>query len=514
MFISAVRPRALLSQEHLLSLVVLLTTTCGGCSERPAPTSKDDADNRHTDAVSVETTPGGLSNRTASSTEIASKAQSDSASVVEPATEPDPLYRISGDKPQLNPQRLAAAGIHVLESRRLILLTDRDPETVRDLPVLADLFFAYLERACGRLRPSRSGADFQAIGCLMSDFELFRTMGLVPGPVVEMRHGQQLGYRFWMRDQADDYYRRHLLLHEFAHVYMTCDAGLSDIPEGWFMEGAAEVFATHATTAGETRFGLLPRQFDGFEGWGRISEIRRRRVDQVATDFALQTIPTIDEVRFPTGGPASDETRYAWWWALSWMLCNHPDYADDWTSLCRCRGAEEFQQQADDMASRLGQKLSVDWLLFAESLCERFDHRRSFPQHRGSAEPADAELTLLADRSWQDTGWDLTADLPVTIVCSGRSVIEETTAPWISEPGGVTLEYNQGRPLGEVIAILVDSEGGWISRRIAVGHGVTMTTPRPARLWLQINDSAGARTGNSGGYHVAIQRQSTSRQSD
>ncbi|MCH2201928.1 MAG: hypothetical protein MK102_08155, partial [Fuerstiella sp.] len=247
-------------------------------------------------------------------------------------------YRITQRFPELNRSRLAAAGIHVLESRRLILLTDLDPEIVRGLPQLADEYFEFLERVCGNIRPAKSGADFRATGCLMHDFELFQSVDLVPEQVVSMRHGQQIGYRFWMRDQTDDYYRRHLLLHEFAHVYMTCDTGLRDIPDGWFMEGAAEVFATHTKRNGVTDFGVMPSETTEFGGWGRISAIRPPRRAHSTPIFERRKIPSMQEVQFPTVNPPVDDVRYAWWWALCWMLSNHPEYKDDWAGLCYSRG--------------------------------------------------------------------------------------------------------------------------------------------------------------------------------
>lgn len=515
MNLSVLRVRSLWSSELLPAWAVLVISTSVGCSPAAKPTAEPGTASHSSPSASEEPASTVETVRSTSPADTARDQPSTSAdtgagSAVEQTAEPqpEPLYRIPQEPPELNRQRLAAAGIHFLESRRLVLLTDRDPETVRDLPALADVYFDFLQSACGRLRPSRSGAEFRAVGCLMSDFELFRSVGLVPGPVVDMRHGQQFGYRFWIRDQAEDYYRRHLLLHEFAHVYMTCDTGLQDIPDGWFMEGAAEVFATHTVAGDLPEFGLLPQQLEVFEGWGRISAIRRHRVDRVPPEFTLQTIPTMEQVRFPRGEAARDDVRYAWWWALSWMLRNHPDYADDWDRLCRSRGADEFGRQVKTMDARCGPRLSTDWLLFAESLCESFDRSRGFPLHREPEQASPAELTLLANRSWQDTGWDLTPDVPVAVECTGRCVIGQTVAPWIAEPNGVTLEYNHGRPLGEVVAVVTSPQADWMSQRIAVGKSSTINTPRSGRLWLQINDSAGALADNSGSFHVTIRRMS------
>jgi hypothetical protein len=481
-----------------------LTAVLAGCSPPTVPLSapddtsanlvKQEDDASFHDSVG-ETSPAERTDQSASNVRTTSGAT---------ATIPR-LFRIANEPLELNPRRLEAAGIHVLESPRLILLTDRDPDSVRELLHLADLFFHYLQRECGPLRDSESGEEFKAIGCLMVDFERFESVGLVPDSVVDMQHGEQFGYRFWLRDQKDDYYRSHLLLHEFAHVYMTCDTGLGNIPDGWFMEGAAEVFATHNRTDELPSFGLLPGQFAGFEGWGRISTIRRNRIDRVANELTRQSIPALHKVQFPEGPLARADDRYAWWWALSWMLANHPDYVGEWQSLCHLRGANNFRQQTEDLFDRLGDRLSVDWLLFAETLSEHFDTERSFPLHREPSSSSPKQLTLRADRSWQDTGWMANAGDTVTIECSGACVVAQTTAPWVSQPNGITLEYNQGRPLGEVVAVFVNGDEGRVSRRIAIGDARTLTANRPGRLWLQINDDAGMRSDNSGCYSIAIQ---------
>lgn len=487
---------------HLMALTAILA----GCSPPAAPQSASEDTSvklvKQADDISfhdsVEET-GPAEDRDQPASEV--RTSSDSTTT-RPA-----FFRIANELLELNPQRLAAVGIHVLEAPRLILLTDRNPDSVRELLDLADLFYDYLQRECGPLRASQSGEEFQAIGCLMVDLERFETAGLVPDSVVDMQHGQQFGYRFWLRDQKDDYYRRHLLLHEFAHVYMTCDTGLDNIPAGWFMEGAAEVFATHDTTSQLPAFGLLPRQFAGFEGWGRISAIRRNRVDRVADQLTLQSIPALHQVQFPEGPLARSEDRYAWWWALSWMLANHPEYVDEWKALCHVRGADDFHQQTDKLIDQLSDRLAVDWLLFAESLSEHFDSSRSLPLHREIASASPEQFALLAGRGWQDTGCSMQAGDTITIECSGECVVEQSTAPWVSQPNGITLEYNQGRPLGEVVAVFVNGDEGWISRRIAIGNQRTLTVTQPGQLWLQINDDAGMRSNNSGSYSVAIRHQ-------
>jgi hypothetical protein len=75
---------------------------------------------------------------------------------------------------------------------------------------------------------------------------------------------------------------------------------------------------------------------------------------------------------------------------------------------------------------------------------------------------------------------------------------------WEAEAQGITIDYVHGRPLGELTAALVSRDGRSAVRRIPVGRGCTMSVEADTELWLQVNDSDAARTGNSGGFDVQI----------
>jgi len=413
------------------------------------------------------------------------------------------VFRRSQPDPHLNAKRLAASGIHVLQSDRLILLTDRDPATVQDLPAIADALFEHLHQACGPLRPTEQGAEFQAIGCLMSDVDRFETAGLIPEEIGALRHGQQWGYRFWVRDQDEVYYRRHLVLHEFVHVYMTVDTPANDLLGQWFMEAAAELYATHRKAAAGPEFAVMPHGFRGFDGWGRISAIRRRRIDLPGDGAERQPLPSLTEVLSGAAGQQVQDANYRWWWALGWMLNRHPNYCDHWEHLCHCRSQTEFDTAFASLTSVERNRLNTDWLLFCESLCGGFDPNRSFARHSPN-ETYPATVHVLADQGWQDTGCDVKSEDQLNVSSSGRCVLNDTTIPWESESNGITLEYNQGRPIGELVAVLVDSKNAVVSRRMTVGKEWAWNSTTSGRLWLQINDSEHDRANNSGEYVVQI----------
>src|SRR5690606_33067247 len=86
-------------------------------------------------------------------------------------------------------------------------------------------------------------------------------------------HGRHRDLEFWAYDQPTDYYRRHLVIHEATHCFMSTGGF---VPPPWYMEGMAELFATHdRSSAGAWRFGLMPGGPTGFEGLRRIPLIRQ-----------------------------------------------------------------------------------------------------------------------------------------------------------------------------------------------------------------------------------------------
>ena len=111
---------------------------------------------------------------------------------------------------------------------------------------------------------------------------------------------------------------------------------------------------------------------------------------------------------------------------------------------------------------------------------------------------------LEASFGWQDSGRDFTAGDVCQLRCDSECMLANTTAPWISEASGITLEWNRSRPVGEVEAVLVDPEIG-ISRRLRGGPAKrSIRMPRAGRLWLQVNDSEARRHDNAGAYLMTI----------
>lgn len=410
------------------------------------------------------------------------------------------LQRLPDDRPPLDMNRLPGSGLRVLRSRHLVLVTDLPLDQVRELPQLADRLYDQLCRDLGTPAPAADGSEFQLTGFLMAAEERFETAGLLPPEEYVIRHGRHLGYRFWMRDQASDYYRRHLLLHEFVHCFMMCESGMTDIPPLWFTEGVAEFFATHRQEPFAA--GVVPDAEAGFEGWGRIRELRDQ-LRAAETDVLLQNVLQPADSRFVS------ELKYAQGWALFWMMHRHPELRDGFQPFLKARSRRQFDLAAGKLSAATIARLHPTWLLLLDSLVEGFDEERSFPAlnpewEDWSSASGPREVFVRADQNWQPAGVAFEQSATIQIAATGRCVLSQEGGEWDSEPQGITIDFIAGQPLGKLLAMAVPTQPGAVPERIPVGRGATLQVPAGCELWLRINDLESSRVDNSGGYQVTV----------
>ncbi len=412
--------------------------------------------------------------------------------------------RLPDTRQPLNRQVLAVAGLNVLESRHLILVTDLPVEQVRELPELVDALFEQLQEQLGALADDSAGSAFQVTGYLMDARERFQQAGVLPDEEFIIRHGRNLGYEFWMNNQASDYYRRHLLFHEFIHCFMMCEYGMRDIPPLWYTEGIAEYFATH--TLNPLQFGILPSAETGFEGWGRITELRETALSAEPAEPVI-----LESILQPKSREFTSELRYAQAWGLVWLLRNHPELKTTFVDLSRVRSRKDFEIVTSRTTPELRMRLAIVWVLMLDSLVEGYEPRYAFPELNPTwqvwQDPSvlPMQVTVSAGKGWQASGLSFAKAMDITLTATGRCAVHDQPEPWEAEAQGITLDYAHGRPLGELTAAVVSRDGRSVVRRIPVGRGRTVSVGADTELWLQVNDSDAARTGNSGGFDVQIQ---------
>jgi hypothetical protein len=439
-------------------------------------------------------------------------------STVAPATivsaaDPAPRFRLPDDRPKLNREELLAEGLRIVESKHLILVTDLPLETVTDLPPLADALFATLEQRLGKLAPDKAEKPFQVTGYVMDARDRFERVDLLPPEQYPIRHGRNLGYQFWMNNQTADYYRRHLMLHEFVHCFLMCEYGMQDIPPLWYTEGIAEYFATHQLheDVTQSQFGILPASVDGFEGWHRIVEIQRTfNLNPSAEDGPPNFVP-LQTVLHPPDAMFLEDSQYAHAWALVWLIHHHPELQTIFAPLADCRTRLQFEAALAEVPESTWMHMDQVWPLYLDGLKEADVAAVRFPAmrilERLKSDPDNslpAEFELNANEQWISTGLRLTAGQEIRIECKGRYVVEETTKLWFSEPDGITIDYVHGSPLGQVLGAIVSTDGTHATRRIPLGIATTLKSPIDGILWLQVNDDWSKRDKNNGSVTVSV----------
>ncbi len=397
------------------------------------------------------------------------------------------------------------AGLRVLASDHLMLATDRparDGDGVEDLPRFFDeAFLAW----CGHygIDPA-SVRDWQAFGCLVVDRERFRTAGLLPATIPEFTNGFCDRNRFWLMDQSNPAYRRHLLLHEGVHAFTLSVRGL-DAPE-WYTEGIAEFLATHRLERGadgREHFVLtpIPARPGDVEQLGRIETLQ-----------ATRRPPALAEVMSAARKGHRDISAYAGDWAAVTLLALHPAFARQFAAAERGPLDVEFNAR---LAAQPGWNAAVaarEYAAFTAEVDDGWDFTRTAVDWSpGRPLVVPAQVTVDAARGWQNTGLSLTQGGRCRIAAGGRVRLGEArdqgvAVPIESEAEGITLRWYRGRPAGRLLAAqwVEQADGGAGFVVLAAGAAAEITAAVDGPVYLKVNDAPGDRADNAGGYTVDL----------
>ena len=389
----------------------------------------------------------------------ASAATEDPSNPTETAEAPSaveedvPSFRDPDLRPRHDAARLAERGIAQYESRRLRLYTDVEPETAQALPPLLDALFEEWERYFGPLPPARDGSDFQLSAYVMRDQQRFRETGLLPENLPVFSHGKHQGQEFWMNDQPHGYYLRHLFLHEATHCFMQAMGGTSiDVPL-WYLEGMAELFATHTLDeAGRPTFRVMPAERTEFVGFGRVEMVRQ----DVERDEAL----TLTELSSLSGRRfRRRQSAYAWSWAACLLADRDSKYHDRFQELSRRYAAEGFDEVFAEVFGPVADDFETEWTLLTREFAYGFDvERASIDFERGTRpthQTPEITTSILADRGWQSSGVEVEDQTTYRIETTGRVTLADDPKPWVSEPDGITIRYAEGEPIGRLLGVVV-----------------------------------------------------------
>jgi hypothetical protein len=269
---------------------------------------------------------------------------------------------------------------------------------------------------------------------------------------------------------------------------------------------------------------IMPRGRDEVPMWGRIKLIR----DAVVAGHALD-LPAVMALDNRT---QMDNESYAWCWAATEFLDSHPRYLERFRQLKHNVTVSDFNDRVRQAFGADWANVLAEWPAYIAALDYGYDFERmAIDFERGAPlEGKPRSVTIAADRGWQSSGVWLVAGKTYHVSASGRyQIASEKTSdgekPWPCEPGGVTIEYHDGRPLGMLLGAVVEagsreqgagsvggkkdmkttSSAGGFARPIAIGLGTNITPEVSGTLYLRVNDSASRLDDNRGSFTVTVE---------
>jgi len=398
------------------------------------------------------------------------------------------------------------AGLRVLESTHLVLATDRPPRAddgVEDLPRLFDEAVA---EWCGHYRIDPATVrDWRAFGCLVVDRERFRAAGLLSARRPDFPHGFCDRNRFWLMDQSNPAYRRHLLLHEGVHAFTLTVRGL-DAPE-WYTEGIAEFLATHRLERGadgreHVVLTPLPARKSDVEQLGRIETLRALH--------AAGRPPTLAAVLATPAGNHQDISAYASSWAAVALLARHPAFTRPFAAAERGPLDADFTTR---LAAQPGWNAALaarEYAAFIAEVDYGWDFARTTIDWAAGRPLVTASRgSVDAGRGWQNTGLALEPGGRCRIAATGRVTLGAVgggATPIESEADGITLRWYRGRPIGRLLVSQwverPDGTAGFVV--LGAGAAAEITAAAAGPLYLKVNDAPGELADNTGSYAVTL----------
>lgn len=403
-------------------------------------------------------------------------------------------------------------GLYQVESDHLRLITDSPINpSILELPII-------FEQALPQWGKEYSVAESpwkesRVTAYLMFDRNRFVELKLIPPESNGFRNGYQVEDKLFLLEQPSDYYRRHLFLHEATHWFLWKFFGGNGPP--WYSEGHSERMGTHRWDGKNLQLGIVPTNSEEVPYWGRIRVIRE--------ELKQGKAPSLREIFAYSGTAHQVDSPYAWSWAAVTFFANHPKYREAFRQLHEPR--LDYSNSTTTRLMRLleadGNLVQTEWDIFCDELDYGYDPERSLVSLTSSLEfspPLSSQQTMVtAERGWQPTGVRIKTGQTVEIKSTGKVIMQQANLAageptWMSEPQGITLQYEDGHPLGALMAMLVpdksnlnrDSNERAQLAKVRIGREGRVQATADSRLLLKINDKTSRLLDNSGTYQVEI----------
>ena len=348
--------------------------------------------------------------------------------------------------PPVDDARAAAAGIRKLPGKRLTLYTDLAGAEIDQLPAVFEQAFPQWCRYFGVNESEH--ADWHMTGFLMKDKARFVAAGLLPGDVPPFR-GPRLSAG------------RHVLALTSSRA--TCIAASCCCTKGrtgsctrcWAAAARRGTWRdwpnTSARTAGKTagsRSATCREAARKSPGWGRVRTIQ----DPVAAAPGVQAESGHRLLRRPhiaRPNPMPGVGRPSRCWTAI------PAIKSVFASSSATSAQPDFNERFYRLFEPDWQELCEEWQLMVTGMEYGYDVARSavdFTPGKPLAGRTGAEITVAADRGWQNSGLRLEAGEKYRLTAAGRYQVAKEPKIWWCEPGGVSIRYYHGRPLGILLA--------------------------------------------------------------
>jgi hypothetical protein len=275
----------------------------------------------------------------------------------------------------------------------------------------------------------------------------------------------------------------------------------------WYFEGLAELLGTHRWQDGRLELGYMPPTRDDAPYWGRIKVIR----DEYEAGRGLSLVQIMKY------GPEAHRQNepYGWCWGAAEFFENHPRYRDAFHRMREylALDADRFARRFAALVDTPWTQVEEEWQLFVMNVDYGYDvARAAIDFQKGAPLAAEgATVEIAADRGWQSSGILLEEAGKYRLTASGRYQVADKPVVWWCEPGGVTIRYDQGRPLGMLLAAVHDDnfDGSTVSALALpqpIGLEREIFVERGGTLYLRINESAGGLADNAGTLSVRIEK--------
>ncbi len=404
-----------------------------------------------------------------------------------------------------------AAGIRRLEGDRVTIYTNIPSNpTVDALPELFDQAWPQWNEYFG-LEPEKGPKKL--LGVLMKDRRsrpTFEKLGLLPDGVPDFPHAYCLNDTFWAYDQPSEYYLRHLVLHEGVHAFMNRRLGGCGPP--WYMEGMAELLSTHRWDGGNSKEGgkgrlavnYFPRDRSETPMWGRV-----KMIQDAESEGQFKTAEEILAIR-PEDFAVN--RSYGWAWAFATLLERSPDYRERFRTLHEHVLDPTFNQRFRALFADDWDRLAAEWRVLVGTMEYGHDLEQT-GLDLTPGRPIEGEkvrkVEIWADQGWQNSGIALQGGNSYQVGATGRFQIAAGPPEWVAEPGGVSIRYYKGVPLGKLLAAVVpdgipQKKGETLLKPIPIGLSGVISPPESGTLFLKVNDSPAELFDNRGTITVEI----------